>query len=237
MCSFAEKKTNKFVAKHLPEFMGFNSKLLSRIYPGGLRIDSSNYDPVPAWTAGAQIVALNYQTGSEPTFLNDGKFLDNGRSGYVLKPKYLREEKITFNPTVKTKSVKTLNVRIISGFQLPKVQGKETQQKGEIIDPYVKIKLRGAPVDAQKHQKTKVIKSNGFNPVWDADFKFAVNYPELAVLYFEVIDADVLSKNDFIGQYVLPTTSIRDGYRCVPLKDRRGIPYEKSALLCYFKWN
>jgi len=236
MCSFAEGKTNKFVAKKLPDFIGFNAKQLSRIYPAGMRVDSSNYDPVPAWCSGAQIVALNYQTGAEPTFLNDGKFLDNGRSGYVLKPKFMREEKSAFNPTMKQKVAKTLYVQIISGWQLPKVQGKETSQKGEVIDPYVKIKLRGSPIDKQKPQKTKVIKSNGFNPIWEADYKFPLHYPDLAILYFEVSDADLISKDDFIGQYALPVSSIREGFRYVPLKDNRGVTYDKASLLCQFKW-
>lgn len=36
--------------------------MLSRVYPKGQRIDSSNYNPIPFWNVGAQIVALNYQT-------------------------------------------------------------------------------------------------------------------------------------------------------------------------------
>ena len=33
-----------------------------RTYPGGSRIDSSNYDPIPLWNHGIQMVALNVQT-------------------------------------------------------------------------------------------------------------------------------------------------------------------------------
>lgn len=36
--------------------------MLSRVYPKGQRIDSSNYNPVPFWNVGCQMVALNYQT-------------------------------------------------------------------------------------------------------------------------------------------------------------------------------
>ena len=35
---------------------------MSRIYPKGTRMDSSNYSPQPFWNAGCQMVALNYQT-------------------------------------------------------------------------------------------------------------------------------------------------------------------------------
>lgn len=35
---------------------------MSRIYPKGTRMDSSNYNPQPFWNVGCQMVALNYQT-------------------------------------------------------------------------------------------------------------------------------------------------------------------------------
>jgi phosphatidylinositol phospholipase C epsilon len=33
-----------------------------RTYPAGMRIDSSNFNPVIFWAFGIQMVALNYQT-------------------------------------------------------------------------------------------------------------------------------------------------------------------------------
>jgi len=33
-----------------------------RIYPAGMRIDSSNFNPIPMWACGIQLTALNYQT-------------------------------------------------------------------------------------------------------------------------------------------------------------------------------
>ena len=50
------------------------------MYPKGTRLDSSNYDPQPMWNAGSQMVALNFQTGDKPMQLNEGKFMQNGRS-------------------------------------------------------------------------------------------------------------------------------------------------------------
>lgn len=42
-----------------------HSQLLTRVYPKGTRFDSSNYSPMPGWAAGAQYVALNFQTNDE----------------------------------------------------------------------------------------------------------------------------------------------------------------------------
>lgn len=52
---------------------------LNRVYPKGQRLDSSNYDPVPMWNGGCQMVSLNYQTGDKFMQLNEGKFLQNGK--------------------------------------------------------------------------------------------------------------------------------------------------------------
>ena len=66
--------------------MAYNLRQLSRVYPQGKRVDSSNFDPQQMWNCGMQLVALNYQTNDKPMWLNHGFFQRNGRSGYVLKP-------------------------------------------------------------------------------------------------------------------------------------------------------
>ncbi len=55
MSSFGENKTKKFIKEKRSEFIEYNKKQLSRIYPAGGRVDSSNYNPLMAWSAGCQI--------------------------------------------------------------------------------------------------------------------------------------------------------------------------------------
>lgn len=43
----------------------YNKQQLSRIYPKGTRVDSSNYMPHLFWNVGCQLVALNFQTLGE----------------------------------------------------------------------------------------------------------------------------------------------------------------------------
>lgn len=68
------------------EFVEYNKRQLSRIYPAGGRVDSSNYNPQQAWNAGCQIGMLtlrdliinyphslpyiSYSFSSEKLFLN-----------------------------------------------------------------------------------------------------------------------------------------------------------------------
>ena len=50
---------------------------------------SSNYDPIPLWLAGCQMVALNYQAQDKPLAFNRALFRSNGQCGYILKPEPL----------------------------------------------------------------------------------------------------------------------------------------------------
>ncbi|KAG7281514.1 hypothetical protein CRUP_007548, partial [Coryphaenoides rupestris] len=58
--SFVENKTPGKC--HTTQFLQYNRKALSRVYPKGQRVESSNYDPQPLWAAGCHMVALNFQT-------------------------------------------------------------------------------------------------------------------------------------------------------------------------------
>jgi hypothetical protein len=61
------------VSKHAREWVELNKRMFTRIYPAGLRVDSSNYNPIQPWTVGCQLVALNYQTPGVPMQINKGK--------------------------------------------------------------------------------------------------------------------------------------------------------------------
>jgi hypothetical protein len=158
--SFVETKVNKFckTSESTAKWISYNQKYFSRIYPAGSRIDSSNYDPGEAWSAGAHMVALNYQTNDLHKHFNFGKFRENGQCGYILKPSYL----LSRQPINMPSPIK-LTIHLISGHQLPKPRGA---QYGEIIDPFVAVTITGAAVDYTKW-KTKTISDNGINPIWN----------------------------------------------------------------------
>jgi phosphatidylinositol phospholipase C delta len=89
MSSFGESKTKKILEDREKgsQFVDYNCKQISRIYPGAKRQDSSNLKVVEPWTAGCQIVALNYQTDDRQNLLNRAMFAGNGGCGYRLKPR------------------------------------------------------------------------------------------------------------------------------------------------------
>ncbi|CAM9183166.1 unnamed protein product [Pylaiella littoralis] len=235
MSAFGEPKTEKLLKKCPEDWVRYNARNMSRIYPAGSRVDSSNYDPVPSWNVGSQIVALNYQTPGVPMRLNDGKFRDNGECGYLLKPAFLRDGS-SFHPETgpfPEGVATTLTVQVVSARQLPKPGGA---QQGEIIDPYVVVSVHGTPCDCRKAKSTKVIHDNGFNPIWNEIYTFDIKVPQLALLMFTVMDKDV-NKDDFIAQTVVPVKNLRRGYRSLRLYSSSGTQhgdFEHASLLCRF---
>lgn len=53
--SFSETRAHQVVQQKSEQFMIYNQKQLTRIYPSAYRIDSSNFNPLPYWNAGCQL--------------------------------------------------------------------------------------------------------------------------------------------------------------------------------------
>ncbi|XP_066565560.1 1-phosphatidylinositol 4,5-bisphosphate phosphodiesterase eta-1 isoform X2 [Amia ocellicauda] len=216
--SFSEIRAHQLVHHKPEQFILFNQKQLSRIYPSAYRIDSSNFNPQAYWNVGCQLVALNYQTEGRMMQLNRAKFMVNGNSGYVLKPQPMN--KGSFNPfsddPLPAYPKKQLVLKIISGQQLPKPPDSMLGDRGEIIDPYVEVEIIGLPVDCCKEQ-TRVVDDNGFNPVWEETLTFTLHMPELALVRFLVWDHDPIGR-DFVGQRTVAFCSLMPGYRHVYLE-------------------
>ena len=86
--------------------------------------------------------------------------------------------------------------------------------------------------------KTRVISSNGFNPVWQETFSFHVSRPEVSLLYVAVHDAaDVVagSRSALLAYFALPLCAVRCGYRSCPLRDASGKKMPWCNLLCKFE--
>uniref|UniRef100_A0A3B4GK71 Phosphoinositide phospholipase C n=1 Tax=Pundamilia nyererei TaxID=303518 RepID=A0A3B4GK71_9CICH len=234
VASFTESKARKHLRDAGAEFVHHNSRQLSRVYPSGFRTDSSNFNPQEMWNAGCQIVALNFQTAGEGMDVNDGLFSQNGCCGYVLKPSFMREADVRFDPEMPQKRDHyhpvVLTVQVISGQQLPKVNIKEDS----IVDPLVRVEVHGVPMDQAK-QETRHIENNGFNPMWYDTLHFTIHTPELAMVRFVVEDYDKTSKNDFVGQYTLPLSCMQQGYRHIHLLSKDGTSIPPSSLFVYLR--
>ena len=241
MHSIGESKITKLISKQKDNaelWRQYNVRHMTRTYPAGARVDSSNYNPTLAWAMGCQLVALNFQTGDVPLIINDGRFRQHGNCGYILKPERMRS-------TGKQKGSlgkMNLTVRVLSGNCLPKPKG---EKEGETVDPYVTVVLHdvqdgGKEEYVSTSHTTSCVNDNGFCPVWNDPGKtFTVHTPDVATLVFTVIDDDVVG-DDKIAAAAIPITCLRQGYRSIQLYDyhsntRHG-PFQYATLLVEIKF-
>ncbi|XP_077389932.1 1-phosphatidylinositol 4,5-bisphosphate phosphodiesterase gamma-1-like isoform X2 [Festucalex cinctus] len=230
MSSFPETKAEKFATRvRGKRFLQYNRRQLSRVYPRGQRLDSSNYDPLPMWLCGSQLVALNFQTPDKPMQLNQGLFMLGGGSGYIRQPDVMRDD--TFDPfdkdTLRVEPI-TIQLQLLGARHLPK-NGRS------IVCPFVEMEICGADYDNCKF-KTDVVADNGLNPVWTPkQFVFDIHNPASSFLRFTVYDEDMFSDPNFLAQATYPLRLLRTGYRSVILKNSYSEELELASLLVHIE--
>ncbi|XP_059504321.1 1-phosphatidylinositol 4,5-bisphosphate phosphodiesterase beta-1 isoform X2 [Stegostoma tigrinum] len=228
MSSFVETKALEQLTKSPVEFVEYNKRQLSRIYPKGTRVDSSNYMPQVFWNAGCHLVALNFQTLDLAMQLNMGMFEHNGKSGFRLKPEFMRRTDKHFDPFTETTVdgivANTLSVKVLSGQFL----------SDKKVGTYVEIDMFGLPVDTRRKAfKTKTSQNNAVNPIWEDDaivFKKVV-LPSLSSLRISVYEEG----GKFIGHRILPVQAVRPGYHYICLRNERNQPLMLPTLFVYIE--
>ncbi|XP_053568138.1 1-phosphatidylinositol 4,5-bisphosphate phosphodiesterase beta-1 isoform X1 [Bombina bombina] len=228
MSSFVETKGLEQLTKSPVEFVEYNKMQLSRIYPKGTRVDSSNYMPQVFWNAGCQMVALNFQTIDFSMQLNMGMYEYNGKCGYRLKPEFMRRPDKHFDPFTETTVdgivANTVSVKIISGQFL----------SDKKVGTYVEVDMFGLPVDTRRKAfKTKTSQGNAVNPVWEEEpivFKKVV-LPSLACLRIAAYEEG----GKFIGHRLLPVSAIRPGYHYICLRNEKNVPLTLPAIFVYIE--
>ncbi|KAJ8308701.1 hypothetical protein KUTeg_013575 [Tegillarca granosa] len=223
--SFVETQAATLLKEYPVEFVNYNKRQLSRVYPRGTRVDSSNFLPQIFWNAGCQLVALNFQTLDLAMQLNLGIFEYNNRSGYILKPDFMRRYDRRFDPfaesTVDGIVAGTVTLKVISAQCL-------TDKK---TGTYVEVEMYGLPTDTQRKKRTKMVQSNGINPVYDEDpfvFKKVV-LPNLAVIRIALYDEG----GKMLGHRVLPVEGLRPGYRHLALRNECNLPLLLPSVFLY----
>ncbi|XP_058826169.1 1-phosphatidylinositol 4,5-bisphosphate phosphodiesterase epsilon-1-like [Topomyia yanbarensis] len=225
--SLNEASAKKLCRKDPLGLIAHTETQLMRTYPAGLRIDSSNFNPVFFWSFGFQMVALNYQTEDMPMHINKAMFEENNSCGYVRKPDVLWNRSHLmyrrFNPFEKEFDglhVTQLVINIVSGQYLNHVTG------GASI--HVEIELLGIPIDYGR-RKTKPTRLHLFNPVWNETFFFKIMFHDLAFLKFTVYE----SESVVVAQRVISLKCFRPGYRHVRLRSPTNQPLNMASLFVY----
>ncbi|KAM4664967.1 1-phosphatidylinositol 4,5-bisphosphate phosphodiesterase beta-2 [Discoglossus pictus] len=224
--SFVETKAYDLLTKFPVQFVEYNKRQMSRIYPKGTRMDSSNYMPQMFWNSGCQMVALNFQTMDLPMQQNMAIFEFNGVSGYLLKHEFMRRPDKQFDPF----TVDRIDVVVANTLSITVISGQFLSDKN--VKSYVEVELFGLPGDPKRKYKTKLTSTaNPLNPVWKEEpFVFEkILMPELASL--RVVAYEEGGK--FIGHRIIPIDVIRSGYHHICLRSESNMPLTMPSLFVY----
>lgn len=250
MHSFSETKVSKLSKRpDRQKWVIYNQSHMSRSYPAGSRLDSSNYSPILPWAMGVQLVALNFQTVDAPLLLNDGRFRENGGCGYVLKSTKLIDYQEPPNKYNRDSRMPTrLGIRILSGSCIPKPNDAHT---GDCINPYVRVSVydvKSGNKESTSTFSTEYIANNGFFPIWNGEeFSFKVENYETAMLHMSVLDKGSTIANaahttvlgdELIASSSIPISCLRKGLRSVKLYDTsntRSGAFDFASLLVDIK--
>ncbi|NWW59536.1 PLCB2 phosphodiesterase, partial [Ifrita kowaldi] len=224
--SFTEMKACDLLSKFPMQFVEYNKRQMSRIYPKGTRMDSSNYQPQMFWNIGCQMVALNFQTMDVPMQQNMALFEFNGQCGYLLKHEFMRRPDKQFDPfsVDRIDGLVATTVCVLSGQFL----------SDRSVKTYVEVELLGLPRDAKRKHRTKLTSTaNSINPVWKEEaFVFEkIMMPELASL--KIVAWEEGGK--FIGQRIIPIIAMHPGYHHVCLRSESNMPLTMPALFVFLE--
>ncbi|XP_077736732.1 1-phosphatidylinositol 4,5-bisphosphate phosphodiesterase beta-2 isoform X3 [Canis aureus] len=226
--SFTELKAYDLLSKASVKFVDYNKRQMSRIYPKGTRMDSSNYMPQMFWNAGCQMVALNFQTMDLPMQQNMALFEFNGQSGYLLKHEFMRRPDKQFNPF----SVDRIDVVVATTLSITVISGQFLSERS--VRTYVEVELFGLPGDPKRRYRTRLSPSaNSINPVWKEEpFVFEkILMPELASLRVAVMEEG----NKFLGHRIIPINALNSGYHHLCLHSESNMPLTMPALFVFLE--
>ncbi|NXT52299.1 PLCB2 phosphodiesterase, partial [Pluvianellus socialis] len=224
--SFTELKAYDLLTKFPVQFVEYNKRQMSRIYPKGTRMDSSNYMPQMFWNVGCQMVALNFQTMDVPMQQNMALFEFNGQCGYLLKHEFMRRPDKQFDPF----SVDRIDVVVASTLSI--LSGQFLSDRS--VKTYVEVELFGLPRDTKRKYRTKLTSTaNSINPVWKEEaFVFEkIMMPELASL--KIVAWEEGGK--FIGHRVIPVIAVHSGYHHICLRSESNMPLTMPSLFVYLE--
>eukprot|EP00667_Euglena_gracilis_P001264 EG_transcript_1264 len=211
--SLDEDKGMDFLRQSIADVRTLNRRCFMRIYPGKARVNSSNFPITPFFAAGCQMVALNIQSDDLPLWQNRAYFASNGGCGYTLKPRLLTHG-------VVGPPAEQLTLTVLSARRLPEAK----RLFGSVTSPCVEVIFEG-PTGKQS-RSTAGRDDETDHPVWRESFVFDVADRHLSTLTLVVRDKPRDSSSAFIAQNTALVSSLRPGYRTVPLlyKDGRRIP-------------
>lgn len=249
MSQFREPRKQRLFQHH-------NVHYMCRVYPKALRINSSNFNPNLYWRHGVQMVAMNYQTYDMNMQINEAMFAaGSDRSGYVLKPDYLRKLRISASAhdsvNLNCQEMK-VSVTIISVRQASTIN---TVGNSDKINSIVRVRASTPEDDINSRSTTKTTATvdafarsgshyvqgmrsmhhsgqDGRSPSM-ISLSVKTSHPELMFLHFDLYRSSIWLEKSAV--FTAKLNRICGGYRHIPLYDKNGCHQHSFTIFCHIR--
>ncbi|CAD5228286.1 unnamed protein product [Bursaphelenchus okinawaensis] len=233
MHSGSEQKIDKMITNGSRALIQHTTRHIVRVYPDLGRVCSSNFIPMYFWTAGCQMLAMNFQTPGLPMQMNQALFEENGRTGYVLKSSCIRNK--NHKMSVQDKNIlagDTLGICIHSA-QFVNLLMNRYRENAKV---QVAMDLYDLPNDTVRDRyATPLMQSvdGGFNVLFFKKFtKFTkIIKPEHAMLHIRLLN----EYGEELGQRFLAVHKIQAGYHHVILRNRNDKNEGPASVFAQFE--
>ncbi|KAK7443445.1 hypothetical protein VKT23_015618 [Stygiomarasmius scandens] len=211
LINISESAVLKLLPTSFRDLVSNGYKHLRRIFPKGLRIDSSNMDVLKFWRNGSQVVSLNWQTFDRGMQLNEAMFVGTG--GWVLKPRRML--------TGEESGVRVrLSGEIIGVSSLPPPKDHEN----ESYSAYVKAELLHAKQDQDwksKSIKARDVPGQGGDFMWNDKFEWEFEEDDLAFIRIVVKEKE-WGKDDELAVFCARLEHLQQGWRFLRMMNLDG---------------
>lgn len=208
MMNISESFILAMVPHSLSELIEHSWQRIRRIYPRGVRLSSSNLDPLKQWRNGSQIACLNWQNFDCGMQLNEAMFA--GTPGWVERP-----SKLTGLSERRVKLI--CNIIGISSLPRPKEHTEFT--------PYVHAELFNSSKNhdwRSEHVKCKDVSEGGADVTWNGRFEWEFEEDDLTFIRLRILRHEGLSKDEQMSVFCARLCDLEQGWRFIHLLSMDG---------------
>ncbi|KIJ67309.1 hypothetical protein HYDPIDRAFT_84391 [Hydnomerulius pinastri MD-312] len=208
MINISESSMLSLIPKALLELVQNAQQHLRRVYPRGLRLSSTNLDPLGQWRSGTQIACLNWQHYDEGMQLNEALF--TGTSGWVPKPSLERPER---------RGRMKLVGQIIGISSLPPPTGHADFSgccRAELFHGAGKQEWCSDKVKCESEPDGVV------NMMWNENFEWEFDTDGLAFIRLQVLRHEFLGRDEPLAVFCARLNQLEQGLRFIRLLDMKG---------------
>ncbi|EIW77727.1 PLC-like phosphodiesterase [Coniophora puteana RWD-64-598 SS2] len=209
MINISESALSALIPESTAALTASASRHLRRIFPMGIRLSSSNLDPLKFWRTGSQVACLNWQHFDRGMQINEAMFV--GTNGWVPKPAMLGREAVEIGKT-------RITGEVVGVSSL-------TRPTKSSFSAYVQAELFHADGEEKWHTDRVKCKDEAeqVDVMWNnRQFEWEFIDDELAFIRLTICHPEELILHENLAVFCARVSRLEQGWRFVRLLNTKG---------------